>query len=92
MMYEKVPMESFWEFHFCIFPLAVILFCVEFVIPLKPINIVLAFFGKHSMNVFLIHTFFLSGPTGSVELATAISKFLLISSDGFISFAITKQS
>ena len=59
MMYEKVPMESFWEFHFCIFPLVVILFCVEFVIPLKPINIVLAFFGKHSMNVFLIHTFFL---------------------------------
>ena len=33
-------------------------FLYEFVLPLAPLRFVLAFLGKHSSNIFMIHTFF----------------------------------
>ncbi len=53
--YHSLPIEKIWEFHYGLFPIIVILICVEFIIPLlkRP----LSFLGKHSMNIYLTHTF-----------------------------------
>lgn len=56
-MYRFIPLSVFREYHTGLYPIAFILFVVEFVLPLTPIRKVLGFFGKHSMNVFLTHTF-----------------------------------
>lgn len=56
-MYHGLPQPVFWEFHFGIYPTVFILFCVEFIIPIAFIKKILEFLGKHSMNVFLVHTF-----------------------------------
>lgn len=86
ILYPKIPMTSFWEFHFGLFPLAVIVFCVEYIIPLEPLNKILFFFGKHSMNVFLVHTFirafYLSDFTYSWGHFLLISLFLFSVSIG----------
>ncbi len=56
-MFHGLSQSSFWEFHYGIYPMVFILFCVEFIIPISFIKKVLMFLGKHSMNVFLVHTF-----------------------------------
>ena len=38
-------------------PLFVILFCVLFLFRIKPLRIILAYIGKHSLNIWLVHTF-----------------------------------
>lgn len=40
-----------------VIPFIVICFCYEFINPIKYLNTALGFIGKHSMNIFLIHTF-----------------------------------
>lgn len=45
----------FWEIKHGLFPLAVILFVVKFVSPIPGIGRMFAFFGKYSMNIFLVH-------------------------------------
>lgn len=40
-----------------VIPFIVICFCYEFMNPIKYLNTALGFIGKHSMNIFLIHTF-----------------------------------
>ena len=61
LFYMKLPLDTFWEFKFCVVPVVFIMFCVEFIIPLRFIHSVLGFFGKHSMNIFLVHTFIRAG-------------------------------
>lgn len=56
-IYHSIELSTFWEFHYGLFPTAMILFYVEFILPFKPVRDILGFFGKHSMNVFLTHTF-----------------------------------
>ena len=56
-MYLYLPISYFWEFHWGFVPTAVILFCVEYVLNILGLRDVLAFLGKHSMNIFLVHTF-----------------------------------
>ena len=41
-----------------IFGTLLMFFLYEFVLPLKPIRVVLAFLGAHSANLFMMHTFF----------------------------------
>ena len=80
-IYSKIPMKYFWEFHFCLFPIAVIILCVEFIVPLQPLRKLLVFLGRHSMNVFLVHTFirayYLSDLTYSFGHFLMITIFLL---------------
>lgn len=80
-LYSKIPMEYFWELHFCIFPITVIIFCVEFIVQFQPLRKILVFLGKHSMNVFLVHTFirayYLRDLTYSFGHFLLISLFLL---------------
>ena len=59
-MYINLIRDLYWEYHYCFYPMLVILFLVEFVFTFKPIRTVFAFFGTYSMNIFLIHTFILS--------------------------------
>lgn len=56
-IYHGISISSFWEFHLGIYPVVLILFCVEFIIPVRIVKETLVFLGKHSMNVFLVHTF-----------------------------------
>lgn len=59
----RVSYKVLWEYHFAVAPLFVIVFCNRFVfrqggVIRKAINTVFAFLGKHSMNIFVIHTFY----------------------------------
>ncbi len=57
-LYSMLPLNLLCEFHFALFPLLFILFCVEFILPIPFLKRPLSFLGRHSMNVFLTHTFF----------------------------------
>lgn len=48
---------QFPEFRDGIVPVFVIYYCYEFILPIKYLNNVLEFLGKHSINIFLTHTF-----------------------------------
>lgn len=56
-VYTIIPVNVFWEYHYGLFPLIIIVICVEYVFPIKGLRKVLVFLGKHSMNIFLVHTF-----------------------------------
>ena len=57
VLYLKLPIKQFWEFHFGVVPLVLILFCAEFILPVPVLRTVLRFLGRHSYNIFLVHTF-----------------------------------
>lgn len=56
-VYMRLPKSVFWEFHFGIFPIMMILFIVEFIAYIPLMRDLLIYIGKHSMNIYLIHTF-----------------------------------
>lgn len=56
-LYIILPTKQFWEVKWGLIPFIVILFCSEFIIYLPILRPILIFFGKHSMNIFMIHTF-----------------------------------
>ena len=55
--YGKLPGDVYNEIRWGIFPILVIAFCIEFITVIPGIRQILLFLGKHSMNIFLIHTF-----------------------------------
>ena len=56
-VYKNLPISNYWEVHWGLIPLLVIVFCIEYILVIPGIKQVLVFLGKHSMNVFLVHTF-----------------------------------
>lgn len=54
--YMHIPGERFWELHFCVFPVAVIIFLIEFILPLKFLDKPLKILGRHSMNIYYTHS------------------------------------
>lgn len=56
-LYHRIDMKVFWEFHFAVVPFTVILFCTEYLYKIRWISDGLGYLGKHSMNIWLIHTF-----------------------------------
>ena len=56
-MYQKLPINQFWEFHYGLYPMLVILFCVEYIVRIPGVKTILRFLGRYSMDIFLIHTF-----------------------------------
>lgn len=54
-LYHNLPIEKFWDYHYGLYALMVILFCVEFVIAIPGLQAVLRFMGRHSTNIFLTH-------------------------------------
>ena len=67
-----------------IIPLFVVFYCYMVIFPIKPVKKILEFLGKHSMNIFLTHTFlrvnFLSGFIYSFKNAYLIVAVLLATS------------
>lgn len=56
-LYFRLPTEIFWEIKYGIIPFFVMIWCIEFIINIPLISNILKLLGKHSMNIFLIHTF-----------------------------------
>ena len=56
-LYHRVDIKTLWEFHFAIVPFLVILFCTEYLCKIRWIAGILEYLGKHSMNIWLTHTF-----------------------------------
>ncbi len=55
---EGTPIASYYRFvGFDLFALLLCGFVYEFLLPLKPLRFVLAFLGRHSANIFMLHTF-----------------------------------
>lgn len=59
----RLPYKLVWEYHFGIAPVILIVFCNRFIFKeycfvSKIIRCVASFLGKHSMNMFIFHTFF----------------------------------
>ena len=53
----RLPREKAWEYHYAFSPLIIICFCRKYITRIPVIKDILSFLGKHSMNIFLIHTF-----------------------------------
>ena len=91
LLYHKLPVNSFWEYHYGLVPLVLIVFLAEFVLPVPGVKNVLRFLGKHSYNIFLVHTLirahFLHDFTYSLKHFALVILFLFASSL-LISFGI----
>lgn len=57
LTYPIVKQKIVWEYDFVVTPFIAIIFCVEFLFKVPVISDVLRFLGKHSLNLWLIHTF-----------------------------------
>lgn len=57
--YRKILIDVLWEYHFGVYPLMIIFFVIEFIADIPKIREILIFLGKHSANIYLIHTIFL---------------------------------
>lgn len=55
--YLQLPMRQFWEIKLCMIPMLIIYFSYEFISELPIVGTILKYIGKHSMNIFLVHTF-----------------------------------
>ncbi len=57
VLWLKVPVTKIWEIQFALVPLVVILYCKKYILNLPLVGNLLLVFGKHSMNIFLVHSF-----------------------------------
>lgn len=56
-LYYHLQLKKWWDVKFNVFPLAVIILCYTLGNLLPALKSVLAFFGKHATNIWLIHAF-----------------------------------
>lgn len=54
-LYYHLPTKTWWDIKWSLFPLAVILFARDYLFQFTPVEFVLALFGKHSANIWLLH-------------------------------------
>lgn len=57
-LFLVLPLNTYWDVLRGILPLPFLFISVKYVIRIPLVRTVLLFLGKHSMNIFLIHTFF----------------------------------
>lgn len=55
--YIDLYMSKTWEFQYGLYAVTVLIFCKLYIIRIPHLDKALIYFGKHSMNVFLIHSF-----------------------------------
>lgn len=53
----EISRAKFWEYHFALAPIIMIVYVRRFILCIPYINGILEFLGTHSMNIFLVHTF-----------------------------------
>lgn len=58
-LYSLLPTDQYWNFKYLIVPVVVVLWLRDFVMhsPVRTLDTILVFLGKHATNIFLIHTF-----------------------------------
>lgn len=56
-IYYALPANHYYELRFAVLPMVLILYAYEFLLDTIVLRKVLYFLGKHSMNIFLTHTF-----------------------------------
>lgn len=59
-LYLLLNFTAYWDIKRAVLPIPLILFCVEYLVRLPGVRQILGFLGKHSMNIFLVHSFFRS--------------------------------
>ena len=74
-LYHKIDIKIFWEFRYVVVPFLVILFCVEYLFRIVPLSVFFQYLGRHSMNIWLVHTFVRDW---LVKYVFAFKKFWLI--------------
>ena len=55
--YRLLPFSYCWEYQFALIPFILILFLKEYVFRIPGLKRLLGFLGKHSLNIWLVHTF-----------------------------------
>lgn len=58
-LYYFLPTNVFWEIKYGIVPVTFIIFCNECILPISVIRKPLEFLGKHSANIYFVHSIFL---------------------------------
>lgn len=56
-LYYQIDLKVLWEFKYAWTPFIVVVFCVEYLFRIRPLMVLLRYLGKHSMNIWLVHTF-----------------------------------
>lgn len=87
-IFFRIPFKKLWEYNYGIYAAIFICFFKKYVVRIPVISKILIFFGKHSMNIFLIHTFIQS--VFFMDFIFGFKHFLLIAAVLFgISLAIS---
>lgn len=61
VLFIRLPRELLWEYTYALSAIGCILFCWKCLMPLPVVGSVLEFLGKHSMNIYFIHSFIRTG-------------------------------
>ena len=56
-LYYHLPTNLYWDIKYGVIPVLIIMFAKIYILPIPVIGNLLVFLGKHSANVWLIHTF-----------------------------------
>lgn len=56
-LYPKLNVKIIWEYQYAAVPFLVILFSVEYLFRISWVSRFFQYFGRHSLNIWLIHTF-----------------------------------
>lgn len=56
-LWIRIPVGQLWGYHMAAAPVIFICYCKRYVVRLPVLKEILAFCGRHSMNIFLVHTF-----------------------------------
>lgn len=79
-----LDVTQFWEICYGITPFLLIVYVKKYLFKIGPVHVVLEFLGKHSMNIYLVHTFirnlYLKDVTYSFGYFLWIAAFCLMSS------------
>lgn len=75
-LYYFLPMNTWWDVKYNVFPLLLILFLYDFVFVCPALNEILVFLGKHAANIFLVHAFIRAHYAN--ELTYSMGHFVLV--------------
>ncbi len=56
-LYPQLNIKKIWEYQYALVPFLVIIFSVEYLFKIPHVSSFFQYFGKHSLNIWLIHTF-----------------------------------
>lgn len=57
IIWWRFARDVVWEYHLGLAAIIAIIYCWKYIIPIPVVKDILRFFGKHSMNIFLVHSF-----------------------------------